>query len=100
MSPQSHDQKIASQLSLRPVQVAAAIQLLDAGNTPPFIARYRKEITGSLDEEQLRQLTNLLDRLRNLDARRDTIIASIEEQGKLTPDLREKLLAAETPDRA
>lgn len=96
MPPRNYDQRIASQLSLRPNQVAAAIELLDAGNTLPFIARYRKEITGSLDEDQLRQLNAMLEKLRTVDARRDSIMASIEEQGKLTPELREALLAAES----
>lgn len=87
---------IASQLQLRPAQVEAAIELLDGGNTIPFIARYRKEATDLLDEEQLRQIQSLLDALRKLDERRAAILASIEEQGQLTPDLREQLLAATT----
>jgi uncharacterized protein len=89
-------QRIAGDLAVRPAQVSAAIELLDAGNTVPFVARYRKEATGSLDEEQLRRLAEQLDKLRNLDARRETIIASIEEQGKMTPELREALAAADT----
>jgi len=91
----NHAQKIAIQLNLRLAQVTAAIDLLDAGNTLPFIARYRKEATGSLDEEQLRALIELLDRLRALDARRLSIRASINEQGKLTPALDQQLEAAE-----
>ncbi len=87
---------IASQLQLRPAQVEAAIELLDGGNTIPFIARYRKEATDLLDEEQLRQIQSLLDALRKLDERRAAILASIEEQGQLTPELREQLLAATT----
>jgi len=88
--------QIAAELNVRTEQVAATIQLLDDGNTLPFIARYRKEVTGGLDEEQLRQLSARLDQLRNLDERRQTIVASIEAQGKLTPELHQQLLAAET----
>src|SRR5690242_20119578 len=91
-----YDQKIASQLKLRQPQVAATIKLLDEGNTLPFIARYRKEMTGSLDEDQIRSLTELLERLRALDERRKSILASIEEQGKLTPELQQQIGAAET----
>jgi uncharacterized protein len=89
-------QKIAEQLDLRPKQVAATIELLDAGNTLPFIARYRKEVTGGLDEEQIRQVSRLLDKLRNLEERRQTVVASIEEQGKLTPELHQQLLEADS----
>jgi uncharacterized protein len=92
----NHTTHIASQLNVRETQVAAAIQLLDDGNTLPFIARYRKEATGGLDEEQLRNLSDLLDSLRKLDERRVAVIASIEEQGKMTPALHQQLLAAET----
>jgi len=92
----NHTQQIATQLNLRPEQVAVTIELLDAGNTLPFVARYRKEVTGGLDEEQLRQLSALLDRLRALDKRRQTVVATIEAQGKLTPELHQQLLAAET----
>jgi len=92
----NYTQRISTQLNLRPAQVAAAIELLDAGNTLPFVARYRKEMTGNLDEEQLRQLVTLLTRLRALDERRQTVVASIEAQGKLTPKLHQQLLAAET----
>jgi uncharacterized protein len=92
----NHTQQIATQLNMRPEQVAATIELLDAGNTLPFIARYRKEVTGGLDEEQLRQLSALISKLRALDERRQTIVASIEAQGKLTPDLHRQLLAAGT----
>jgi uncharacterized protein len=88
--------QIASQLNLRPEQVAATVDLLDAGNTLPFIARYRKEVTGGLDEEQIRQLSALLDKLRKLEERRQTVVASIEEQGKLTPELHQQLLEAES----
>ena len=87
---------IASQVGIRPEQAAAAIELLDEGNTLPFIARYRKEVTGSLDEEQIRQLSELLEKLRALDERRQTVLKSIDEQGKLTPELSGQILAAET----
>jgi len=88
--------RIAAELNIRPAQAETTIALFDEGNTLPFIARYRKEQTGMLDEEQLRQLKKLLDRLRTLEDRRQTIMASIEEQGKMTPELRERLLAAST----
>jgi len=91
-----HTQQIATQLNLHLKQVVATIELLDAGNTLPFIARYRKEVTNGLDEEQLRQLSALLSKLRALHKRRQTIIASIETQGKLTPELHQQLLAAGT----
>jgi uncharacterized protein len=91
-----HTQQIATQLNLHSEQVAATIALLDAGNTLPFIARYRKEITAGLDEEQLRQLRALLSKLRALNERRQTVVASIEAQGKLTPELHQQLLAADT----
>jgi uncharacterized protein len=86
---------IAQALSIRPDQVAATIALLDEGATIPFIARYRKEATGTLDEEQLRQVQSLLDKGRALEERRTAVIASIEEQGKMTPELLEKLQAAD-----
>ncbi len=89
-------EKIARELNLRTTQVAATIELLDAGNTLPFIARYRKEATGSLDEEQIRQVTDRLEKLRTLEERRQAVIASIQEQGLLTPELQQQLLAAET----
>ncbi|MFQ5617040.1 MAG: Tex-like N-terminal domain-containing protein, partial [Anaerolineales bacterium] len=88
--------KIASQLNLKPKQVSAVIALLDDGNTIPFIARYRKEATGGLDEEQLRAIGEAIEKLRALDDRRHTIFKTIEEQGKLTGKLRAKILAAET----
>lgn len=89
-------QNIAKALNLRPTQVSAAIELFDEGATIPFIARYRKEATGTLDEEQLRQVQSLLEKSRALEERRAAVIASIEEQGKLTPELLEKLTAADT----
>jgi len=93
---QTHTEKISNQLGISTPQVTATIDLLDSGNTLPFIARYRKEATGGLDEEQIRALSALLESLRTLDERRETIIASIEEQEKMTPDLHAALLAAET----
>src|SRR5919199_1847843 len=91
-----YPQPIAAALKVRPEQAAATIELLEADNTVPFIARYRKERTGGLDEEQIRQVNALLESQRALDERRATIVASIEEQGKLTPELHQQLLAAET----
>lgn len=92
----THANQIAQELSLRAAQVTAVTTLLDSGNTIPFIARYRKEATGSLDEEQLRAIQERTGKLRALDDRRQTIIASISDQEKMTPDLRQALLAAET----
>jgi uncharacterized protein len=87
---------IANEIELRPEQVAATIELLDADNTIPFIARYRKEVTGSLDEEQIRRIKEALDTRRALDERRETVLRSIQEQGKLTQELHEKILNAES----
>ncbi len=87
---------IAADLKIKPSQVSAAIDLLDAGNTIPFIARYRKEMTGTLDEEQLRKIQTEVDRLRGLDERRIAILSSITEQGKLTPELEEQIQQATT----
>lgn len=92
----NHAEQIASQLHVKPSQVAAVIKLLDEDNTVPFIARYRKEMTGSLDDEQIRMIADELVRLRSLDERRTAILASIEEQGKLTDELRESIHAALT----
>ncbi len=89
-------QTIASELSLRPQQVARSIELFDADNTVPFVARYRKEVTGGLDEEQLRTILERLTYLRNLAERKQTVLDSIEEQGKLTDELRRRILAAAT----
>lgn len=86
---------IAKELSVELWQVEAAIGLIDEGNTIPFIARYRKEKTGVLNDEQLRNLSERLTYLRNLEERREQILGSIEEQGKLTDELREKIMAAE-----
>ncbi|MDF7667606.1 Tex family protein [Orbaceae bacterium ESL0727] len=84
---------IANELTVKPEQVLAAIQLLDEGSTVPFIARYRKEVTGGLDDTQLRTLDSRLSYLRELDERKQTILKSIEEQGKLTPELNRKIIA-------
>lgn len=92
----THAEQIAFQLNARSSQVTAVIKLLDDDNTVPFIARYRKEMTGSLDDEQIRIIADELVRLRALDERRVVILASIEEQGKLTDELRESLNAALT----
>ncbi len=80
----TYTKRIGSEMRIRPSQVEAAVELLDSGNTVPFIARYRKEATESLDEEQLRQIMERVTRLRAMDERRETILASIEEQGQLT----------------
>jgi len=87
---------IGSQLNVQPWRAAAAIELMDSGNTLPFIARYRKEKTGSLDEDQLRNISELLGRLRALDERREVVLAAIAEQGKLSPQLEAKIRAAAT----
>lgn len=91
--------RLAEELSVGERQVAAAVQLLDEGSTVPFIARYRKEVTGSLDDGQLRTLEERLGYLRELDQRREAVLASIEEQGKLTDELRAALMAADTKAR-
>jgi uncharacterized protein len=87
----SIEQRLALELSAKPVQVAAAIALLDDGATVPFIARYRKEATGGLDDIQLRLLEERLRYLRELEDRRSAILASITEQGKMTPILQEAI---------
>lgn len=92
----AHAEQIATQLYVKPSQVTAVINLLDEDNTVPFIARYRKEMTGSLDDEQIRMIADELVRLRALDERRAAILASIEEQGKLTDELRESINTAIT----
>ena len=86
---------LAKELNIKPHQAEAALQLLDDGNTVPFIARYRKEATGSLDEEQIRNLEARAQYLRNLDERREEILNSIREQEKLTPELEQQIMAAE-----
>lgn len=87
---------IAAELNIKNSQVSAAIELLDAGNTIPFVARYRKEMTGTLDEEQLRKILSEVERLRGLDDRRVAILSSITEQGKLTTELEEQIQQATT----
>ncbi len=82
---------ISKQLKISPAKVSTTIQLLDEGNTIPFISRYRKEKTGSLDEEQIRQIQDWVSKIRSLEDRRGTILASISEQGKLTPELEAQL---------
>ncbi|EWC43341.1 Tex family protein [Stutzerimonas stutzeri] len=96
---ESINSRIANELGVRPQQVAAAVALLDEGSTVPFIARYRKEVTGSLDDTQLRNLEERLRYLRELDERRVSILASIEEQGKLTPELKREIDLADTKTR-
>ncbi len=93
------EKNIAAQLNVRPAQVGTTIEMLDAGNTIPFISRYRKEATGSLDEEQIRQISLLAGQLRALEERRAVILSSIVEQGKLTPELAQELNAADTLTR-
>lgn len=88
--------KIAEELGIKKGQADAAVKLIDEGCTIPFIARYRKEATGALDDEVLRNLSDRLVYLRNLEEKKETVLASIEEQGKLTEELREQILAAET----
>lgn len=96
MLNQQISQIIAAELQVRAAQILAAIQLLDDGNTIPFIARYRKEVTGGLDDTQLRHFETRLIYLRELEDRRQTILKSIEEQGKLTDELREKILQTQS----
>jgi protein Tex len=92
-------QRIADELQVRVHQVEAAIGLLDEGSTVPFVARYRKEATGGLDDTQLRHLDERLIYLRELEERRETVLKSIEEQGKLTPELKTALLKADSKTR-
>ena len=93
------EQRLATELSIRPQQVLATIGLLDEGATVPFIARYRKEVTGNLDDTQLRQLSERLVYLRELDQRRQAILESITEQGKLTPELAARIDEADSKQR-
>ena len=90
------NQKITEELGVKGWQVDAAVKLIDEGNTIPFIARYRKEVTGTLDDEQLRKLYERLTYLRNLEEKKEQVLSSIEEQGKLTEELRNQIVAAET----
>ncbi len=88
--------KLKDELNVEKWQVEAAVKLIDEGNTIPFISRYRKEVTGSLNDEVLRNLNERLGYLRNLEEKKEQVLGSIEEQGKLTDELKEKILAAET----
>ena len=90
------NQTIASELNVKLEQVSAAINLLDEGSTVPFISRYRKEVTGGLDDTQLRTLQDRLNYLREMNERRDSILNSIAEQGKLTPELEKLIKDADT----
>ena len=90
------NQKITEDLGVKLWQVEAAVKLIDEGNTIPFIARYRKEATGTLDDEQLRKLYERLVYLRNLEEKKEQVLASIEEQGKLTEELKKQILEAQT----
>ena len=90
------NQRITEELNVKRWQVDAAVKLIDEGNTIPFIARYRKEVTGTLDDEQLRKLHERLLYLRNLEEKKEQVLSSIEEQGNLTEELKSQILAAET----
>ena len=90
--------KLTEELQVKRWQVEAAVGLIDEGNTIPFISRYRKEMTGALNDEQLRKLDERLSYLRNLEDKKAQVIATIEEQGKLTEELRGQIEAAETGD--
>lgn len=90
------NQHLAQELGIKPGQVDAAVRLIDEGNTIPFIARYRKEVTGSLNDEILRKLSERLAYLRNLEEKKQQVLSSIEEQGKLTDELKQQILDAET----
>lgn len=89
-------QKITQELKVEKWQVEAAVKLIDEGNTIPFISRYRKEATGALNDEQLRNLFERLNYLRNLEDKKNQVLSSIEEQGKLTEELKKQILDAET----
>ena len=95
----NYDSKIASELGVRPQQVSATVALLEEGATVPFISRYRKEATGTLDEVQVAAIRDRLEQLKELDKRREAILKSIEEQGKLTPELKKAIDQAETMAR-
>ena len=95
----NYDNKIASELGVRPQQVSATVALLEEGATVPFISRYRKEATGTLDEVQVAAIRDRLEQLKELDKRREAILKSIEEQGKLTPELKKSIDQAETMAR-
>mgnify|MGYP000179804463 FL=1 len=99
MTLPSITQRLATELNIRPQQVDATVALLDEGATVPFIARYRKEVTGALDDSQLRTLEERLGYLRDMEDRRASVIKSIDEQGKLTDELKQALLTADTKTR-
>ena len=90
------NQVITQELGVQKWQVEAAVKLIDEGNTIPFISRYRKEATGTLNDEQLRNLYERLTYLRNLEEKKTQVLGSIEEQGKLTPELKKQILDAQT----
>ena len=90
------NKQLAKELEVQEWQVDAAVKLIDEGNTIPFISRYRKEATGSLNDEILRKLFERLTYLRNLEEKKQQVLSVIEEQGKLTPELKKQILAAET----
>lgn len=90
------NKQLAKELEVQEWQVDAAVKLIDEGNTIPFISRYRKEATGSLNDEVLRKLFERLTYLRNLEEKKQQVLSVIEEQGKLTPELKKQILAAET----
>ena len=92
----SHNQKIASELSIAEKQVSATVELLDEGATVPFISRYRKELTGTLDEVQVAAIRDRIQQLRDLDKRREAILKSLTDMGKLTPELEKQMNEAET----
>ena len=88
--------KLAEELNIRRQQAEAAVKLIDEGNTIPFISRYRKEATGALNDEVLRNLFERLTYLRNLEEKKEQVLSGIEEQGKLTEELKQQILSAET----
>ena len=90
MQAESFYEIISQEINVTPKQVQSTVELLDESNTVPFIARYRKEVTGGLDEKQIRHIEDRIRYLRNLDDRKTTILQSIENQGKLTPELKSK----------
>ena len=85
--------RISQELNISSPQVSSTVELLDSGNTIPFISRYRKEVTGGLDEEQIRNIAAVLDKIRALDERRATVMKSIQGQGLLTEELKAQILA-------
>ena len=88
--------RLAEELSIQKQQAEAAVKLIDEGNTIPFISRYRKEATGALNDEVLRNLYERLTYLRNLEEKKEQVLSSIGEQGKLTEELKQQILSAET----